>query len=81
MLNKCICRSFIHSYYLRGAVSPKPGAADYVPPCKRIISKLWNQGSDQQVVESGLITTDPTHLLSLLDSFPTSNGTWPTSLV
>jgi hypothetical protein len=28
---------------LRGAVSPKPGAADYVPPCKETyVTKLWN---------------------------------------
>ncbi len=28
---------------LRGAVSPKPSAADYVPPCKETyVHKLWN---------------------------------------
>jgi hypothetical protein len=35
---------------LRGAVSPKPGAADYVPPCKETYV--------QKVVEPGLITTE-----------------------
>jgi hypothetical protein len=28
---------------LHGDVSPKPGAADYVPPCKETyVQKLWN---------------------------------------
>ena len=45
-----ICRSFIHSYYLRGAVLPKPCAADYVPPCKGTYV--------QKVVELGLIATE-----------------------
>jgi hypothetical protein len=48
--NKCICRSFIHSYYVRGAVSPKPSVADYVPPCKETYV--------QKVVELGLIATE-----------------------
>jgi hypothetical protein len=48
-----MCRSFIHSYYVRGAVSPKPGAADYVPPCKETYV--------QKVVELGLIATEVKH--------------------
>jgi hypothetical protein len=35
---------------VRGAVSPKPGAADYVPPCKETYV--------QKVVELGLIATE-----------------------
>jgi hypothetical protein len=35
VLNKCICRNFIHSYYVRGAVSPKPSTVDYVPAVRR----------------------------------------------
>jgi hypothetical protein len=50
-----MCRSFIHSYYVRGAVSPKPGAADYVPPCKETYV--------QKVVELGLIATEVKHPL------------------
>jgi hypothetical protein len=41
---------------VRGAVSPKPGAADYVPPCKETYV--------QKVVELGLIATEVQYLCS-----------------
>jgi hypothetical protein len=40
---------------VRGAVSPKPSAADYVPPCKETYV--------QKVVELGLIATEVKHPL------------------
>jgi hypothetical protein len=40
----------VHSYYVRGAVSPKPGAAEYVPPCRKTYV--------QKIVELGLIATE-----------------------